>query len=78
MTLQSQLTESMKSIELLQNKNEELIKILESQNEENKSLTRTIHERDQELLEKKQQHGIESTKLKIGVYTEGWPLFCHF
>ncbi|XP_054827464.1 coiled-coil domain-containing protein 14 isoform X2 [Eublepharis macularius] len=64
-TLQSQLTESMKSIESLQNKNEELIKILESQREEEKRLTRIIHEREQELIAKKQQYEIESTKLKM-------------
>lgn len=66
-TLQSQLNESMKSIELLQNKNEELIKILEGQKEENQSLTTTIHQREQELLEKRQQYDIDSTKLKLGV-----------
>ncbi|XP_007419992.1 coiled-coil domain-containing protein 14 [Python bivittatus] len=65
MTLQSQLNESMKSIELLQDKNEEFIKILESKKEENKRLTRQIHEKEQELLEKKQQYDIDSTKLKI-------------
>ncbi|XP_034278853.1 coiled-coil domain-containing protein 14 isoform X1 [Pantherophis guttatus] len=65
MTLQSQLNESMRSIELLQDKNEEFIKILESQKEENKRLTRQIHEKEQELLEKKQQCDIDSTKLKI-------------
>ncbi|XP_062972739.1 coiled-coil domain-containing protein 14 isoform X2 [Elgaria multicarinata webbii] len=65
MTLQSQLNKSMESIELLQNKNEEFIKILESQKEENKRLTRMIHERDQELLEKRRQYDIDSTKLKI-------------
>ncbi|XP_063144843.1 coiled-coil domain-containing protein 14 isoform X2 [Candoia aspera] len=65
MTLQSQLNESIKSIELLQDKNEEFIKILESQKEENQRLTRQIHEKEQELLEKKQQYDIDSTKLKI-------------
>uniref|UniRef100_A0A8C6YGX3 Coiled-coil domain containing 14 n=1 Tax=Naja naja TaxID=35670 RepID=A0A8C6YGX3_NAJNA len=64
MTLQGQLNESMRSIELLQDKNEEFIKILESQKEENKRLTRQIHEKEQELLEKK-RHDIDSTKLKI-------------
>ncbi|XP_053100913.1 coiled-coil domain-containing protein 14 isoform X2 [Hemicordylus capensis] len=64
-TLQSQLNESMKSIELLQNKNEELIKILECHKDENKRLTSTIHEREQELLENRQQYDIDSTKLKI-------------
>ncbi|XP_048342629.1 coiled-coil domain-containing protein 14 isoform X2 [Sphaerodactylus townsendi] len=64
-TLQNQLKESVKSIESLQNKNEELIKILEDQRGEDKRLTRIIHEREQELLEKKQQYDIESTKLKM-------------
>uniref|UniRef100_A0A8D0C966 Coiled-coil domain containing 14 n=1 Tax=Salvator merianae TaxID=96440 RepID=A0A8D0C966_SALMN len=65
MTLQTQLNESMKSIELLQNKNEEFIKILENQKEENKRLTQIIHEREQDLLEKRQQFEIDATKLKI-------------
>ncbi|XP_070586476.1 coiled-coil domain-containing protein 14 isoform X1 [Erythrolamprus reginae] len=65
MTLQSQLNESMRSIEFLQDKNEEFMKILESQKEENKRLIRQIHEKEQELLEKKQQCDIDSTKLKI-------------
>nr|XP_060630884.1 coiled-coil domain-containing protein 14 isoform X1 [Anolis sagrei ordinatus] len=65
MTLQAQLNESSKSIESLQNKNEELLKILETQKEESKRLTRIIHERDQELLEKRQQSDLESTKLKL-------------
>ncbi|XP_077176545.1 coiled-coil domain-containing protein 14 isoform X2 [Paroedura picta] len=64
-TLQSQLNEYVKSIESLQNKNEELFKVLESQREEEKRLTRIIHEREQELLEKKQQNDIESTKHKM-------------
>ncbi|KAJ6665454.1 hypothetical protein lerEdw1_003295 [Lerista edwardsae] len=64
-TLQSQLNESMKSIELLQNKNEELITILEGHKEENQSLTATIHQREQELLEKRQQYDIDATKLKL-------------
>nr|XP_020656749.1 coiled-coil domain-containing protein 14 [Pogona vitticeps] len=63
--LQQQLNESMKGIELLQKKNEEVTQLLENQREENKRLNRIIYEREQELLEKKQQYDIESTKLKM-------------
>ncbi|KAJ7345877.1 hypothetical protein JRQ81_001827 [Phrynocephalus forsythii] len=63
--LQHQLNESMKGIELLQKKNEDITHLLESQREENKRLTRIIHEGEQELLEKKQQYGLETTKLKM-------------
>ncbi|XP_061465044.1 coiled-coil domain-containing protein 14 isoform X2 [Rhineura floridana] len=62
MTLQSQLNESIKSNELLQNKNEEFIQMLQSQKEENKRLSRIMYEREQE---QRQQYDIDSTKLKI-------------
>ncbi|NWI23549.1 CCD14 protein, partial [Sula dactylatra] len=53
MMLQSQLKESLKGLESLQAKNEELLKIIEN--------------KEEELLENKQHYGIHSTKLKIEV-----------
>ncbi|XP_037768454.2 coiled-coil domain-containing protein 14 isoform X4 [Chelonia mydas] len=66
-TLQSQLKESLKGLESLHNKNEELLKIIENQKEENKQFAKVIQEKDKELLENKQQYDIEATKLKIEV-----------
>ncbi|NWY00561.1 CCD14 protein, partial [Nothoprocta ornata] len=67
MMLQSQLKESLKGLESLQAKNEELFKIIESQKEENKHVAKSIQEKDKELLENKQQYDIHATKLKIEV-----------
>ncbi|NWI16610.1 CCD14 protein, partial [Crypturellus soui] len=67
MMLQSQLKESLKGLESLQAKNEELFKIIESQKEENKRVAKSIQEKDKELLENKQQYDIHATKLKIEV-----------
>ncbi|XP_030344188.1 coiled-coil domain-containing protein 14 isoform X2 [Strigops habroptila] len=67
MMLQSQLKESLKGLESLQAKNEELFKIIESQKEENKRLAKNIQDKELELLENKQHYDIHSTKLKIEV-----------
>ncbi|XP_010016555.1 PREDICTED: coiled-coil domain-containing protein 14, partial [Nestor notabilis] len=67
MMLQSQLKESLKGLESLQAKNEELFKIIESQKEENKRLAKNVQDKEVELLENKQQYDIHSTKLKIEV-----------
>ncbi|NXO32212.1 CCD14 protein, partial [Cisticola juncidis] len=67
MMLQSQLKESQKGLDLLQAKNEELLKIIESQKEENKHLAKSIQDKEEELLENKQHYDIQSTKLKIEV-----------
>ncbi|XP_044293884.1 coiled-coil domain-containing protein 14 isoform X2 [Varanus komodoensis] len=67
LTLKSELNECMQSIELLQNKNEELIQISESQKEENKRLTRIIHEKEKDLLEKRQHYDNGLAKLKIEI-----------
>ncbi|XP_067155419.1 coiled-coil domain-containing protein 14 isoform X1 [Apteryx mantelli] len=67
MMLQSQLKESLKGLESLQAKNEELFKIIESQKEENKHVAKSIQDKDKELLENKQQYDIHATKLKIEV-----------
>ncbi|XP_031446513.1 coiled-coil domain-containing protein 14 isoform X3 [Phasianus colchicus] len=63
--LHTQLKESLKGLESLQAKNEELLKIIESQKEENKHLAKDIQEKEKELLENKQQYDIHSTKVKI-------------
>ncbi|XP_009684021.1 coiled-coil domain-containing protein 14 isoform X2 [Struthio camelus] len=67
MMLQSQLKESLKGLESLQTKNEELLKIIESQKEENKHVAKSIQDKDKELLENKQQYDIHATKLRIEV-----------
>ncbi|KFP03373.1 Coiled-coil domain-containing protein 14, partial [Calypte anna] len=65
--LQSQLQESLKGLESLQAKNEELLRIIECQKEENKHLAKDIQSKEEELLENKQHYDIHSTKLKIEV-----------
>ncbi|KAG8508540.1 Coiled-coil domain-containing protein 14, partial [Galemys pyrenaicus] len=64
-SLQSQLQELLKSQELLQNKNEELLKVIENQKDENKKFAGMFKEKDQALLENKQQSDIEITRMKI-------------
>ncbi|XP_069717553.1 coiled-coil domain-containing protein 14 isoform X2 [Phaenicophaeus curvirostris] len=65
--LQSQLKESVKGLESLQAKNEELLKIIGNQKEENKRLAKDIHDKKEELLENKQHYDIHSTRLRIEV-----------
>ncbi|XP_060495737.1 coiled-coil domain-containing protein 14 isoform X2 [Panthera onca] len=64
-SLQNQLQESLKSQELLQNKNEELLKVIENQKDENKKFAGIFKEKEQTLLENKQQFDIETTRIKI-------------
>ncbi|XP_045758967.1 coiled-coil domain-containing protein 14 isoform X1 [Mirounga angustirostris] len=64
-SLQNQLQESLKSQELLQSKNEELLKVIENQKDENKKFAGIFKEKDQTLLENKQQFDIETTRIKI-------------
>ncbi|XP_004577895.2 coiled-coil domain-containing protein 14 [Ochotona princeps] len=64
-SLQNQLQESLKNQELLQNKNEELLKVIENQKDENKKYTSIFKDKDQTILENKQQFDIEITKIKI-------------
>ena len=66
-SLQNQLQESLKSQELLQSKNEELLKVIENQKDENKKFADIFKEKDQALLENKQQFDIETTRMKIGM-----------
>lgn len=67
-SLQNQLQESLKSQELLQSKNEELLKVIENQRDENKKFTTMFKDKEQTLLQNKQQFDIEMTRVKIGVY----------
>uniref|UniRef100_A0A8C3YUB0 Coiled-coil domain containing 14 n=1 Tax=Catagonus wagneri TaxID=51154 RepID=A0A8C3YUB0_9CETA len=64
-SLQNQLQESLKSQELLQSKNEELLKVIENQKDENKKFADIFKEKDQAFLENKQQFDIETTRMKI-------------
>ncbi|XP_045041705.1 coiled-coil domain-containing protein 14 isoform X2 [Desmodus rotundus] len=64
-SLQNQLQESLKSQELLQSKNEELLKVIENQKDENKKFADIFKEKDQTILENKQQFDIETTRIKI-------------
>ncbi|XP_054431174.1 coiled-coil domain-containing protein 14 [Pteronotus mesoamericanus] len=64
-SLQNQLQESLKSQELLQSKNEELLKVIENQKDENKKFADIFKEKDQIILENKQQFDIETTRIKI-------------
>ncbi|XP_035874093.1 coiled-coil domain-containing protein 14 isoform X2 [Phyllostomus discolor] len=64
-SLQNQLQESLKSQELLQSKNEELLKVIENQKDENKKFSDIFKEKDQTILENKQQFDIETTRIKI-------------
>ncbi|XP_040606801.1 coiled-coil domain-containing protein 14 isoform X2 [Mesocricetus auratus] len=65
MSLQNQLQESLKSQELLQSKNEELLKVIENQRDENKKFTTMFKDKEQTLLQNKQQFDIEMTRVKI-------------
>ncbi|KAM6222589.1 coiled-coil domain-containing protein 14 [Rhynchocyon petersi] len=67
MSLQNQLQESLKSQELLQSKNEELLKVIENQKDENKKLAGLFRGKDQTILENKQQFDIETTRMKIAL-----------
>nr|XP_058151660.1 coiled-coil domain-containing protein 14 isoform X3 [Dasypus novemcinctus] len=64
-SLQNQLQESLKSQELLQSKNEELLKVIEKQKDENKKFASIFKEKDETILENKQQFDIETTRMKI-------------
>uniref|UniRef100_A0A8C5YKR0 Coiled-coil domain containing 14 n=1 Tax=Microcebus murinus TaxID=30608 RepID=A0A8C5YKR0_MICMU len=65
MSLQNQLQESLKSQELLQNKNEELLKVIENQKNENKKFSNIFKDKEQTILENKQQFDMEITRINI-------------
>ncbi|XP_045143515.1 coiled-coil domain-containing protein 14 isoform X2 [Echinops telfairi] len=64
-SLQNQLQESLQSQEFLQRKNEELLNVIENQTGENKKFATIFKEKDQTILENKQQFDIETTRMKI-------------
>ncbi|KAL6068862.1 hypothetical protein STEG23_036943 [Scotinomys teguina] len=64
-SLQNQLQESLKSQELLQTKNEELLKVIEDQREEKKKFTTMLKDKEETLLQSKQQFDIGMTRVKI-------------
>lgn len=68
MSLHNQLQESLKSQELLRSKNEELLQVIENQRDENKKFTSLFKDKEQTLLQNKQQFDIEMTRVKMGVY----------
>uniref|UniRef100_A0A2K6G128 Coiled-coil domain containing 14 n=1 Tax=Propithecus coquereli TaxID=379532 RepID=A0A2K6G128_PROCO len=65
MSLQNQLQESLKSQELLQSKNEELLKVIENQKNENKKFSNIFKDKEQTILENKQQFDMEITRINI-------------
>ncbi|XP_060054237.1 coiled-coil domain-containing protein 14 isoform X2 [Erinaceus europaeus] len=66
-SLQNQLQESLKSQELLQRKNEELLKVIENQKDENKKFADVFKEKDQTLLEKFEEAlvNVKSSQFKL-------------
>uniref|UniRef100_A0A8C9DL00 Coiled-coil domain containing 14 n=1 Tax=Prolemur simus TaxID=1328070 RepID=A0A8C9DL00_PROSS len=65
MSLQNQLQESLKSQELLQSKNEELLKVIENQKNENKKFSNIFKDKEQTILENKQHFDMEITRINI-------------
>ncbi|XP_060683887.1 coiled-coil domain-containing protein 14 isoform X1 [Hemiscyllium ocellatum] len=66
-TLQAQLTESLKGLESLQKKNEELMNVIDKQREENKQLLKLVQGKEQDLFQKSQQCEMDTTRVKIEV-----------
>uniref|UniRef100_UPI00398F380D coiled-coil domain-containing protein 14 isoform X2 n=1 Tax=Pristiophorus japonicus TaxID=55135 RepID=UPI00398F380D len=66
-TLQAQLQESVKGLESLQNKNEELLNVIDKQREENKQLLRLMQGKEQDLFQSRQQCEMDTTRVKMEV-----------
>ncbi|XP_078062392.1 coiled-coil domain-containing protein 14-like, partial [Mustelus asterias] len=66
-TLQAQLRESLKGLESLQKKNEELLNVIDKQREENKQLLRLVQGKEQDLFQKSQQCEIDTTRVKMEI-----------
>ncbi|XP_072435440.1 coiled-coil domain-containing protein 14 isoform X3 [Chiloscyllium punctatum] len=66
-TLQAQLTECLKGLESLQQKNEELMNVIDKQREENKQLLKLVQGKEQDLFQKSQQCEMDTTRVKIEV-----------
>ncbi|XP_041118828.1 coiled-coil domain-containing protein 14 isoform X2 [Polyodon spathula] len=66
MTLQTQLKEAHRSVELLQKQNEELLKVIDDQREKNKHLLTVMQEKEV-LLQNRQQYEVDTTRVRIDV-----------
>ncbi|XP_059822538.1 coiled-coil domain-containing protein 14 isoform X4 [Hypanus sabinus] len=66
-TLHTQLRESLKELELLQRKNEELLNVISSQREQNKQLLRQMQGKEQDLFQSRQQCEMDTTRVKMEV-----------
>ncbi|XP_033863672.3 coiled-coil domain-containing protein 14 isoform X1 [Acipenser ruthenus] len=66
MTLQTQLKEAHRSVELLQKKNEELLKVIDDQREKNKQLLTVMQEKEV-LLQNRQQYEVDTARVRIDV-----------
>ncbi|XP_069791679.1 coiled-coil domain-containing protein 14 isoform X2 [Narcine bancroftii] len=64
-TLQAQLRESLKGLESLQSKNEELLNVIGSQREQNKQLLRQMQGKEQDLFQSRQQCEMDTTRVKM-------------
>ncbi|XP_051876552.1 coiled-coil domain-containing protein 14 isoform X2 [Pristis pectinata] len=64
-TLQAQLRESLKGLESLQRKNEELLNVIGSQREQNKQLLRQVQGKEQDLFQSRQQCEMDTTRVKM-------------
>ncbi|XP_062906191.1 coiled-coil domain-containing protein 14 isoform X3 [Mobula hypostoma] len=66
-TLHTQLRESLKELESLQRKNEELLNVISSQREQNKQLLRQMQGKEQDLFQSRQQCEMDTTRVKMEV-----------
>ncbi|XP_067843567.1 coiled-coil domain-containing protein 14 isoform X2 [Heptranchias perlo] len=66
-TLQAQLKESLKGLESLQMKNEELLNVIDKQREEHKQLLRLMQGKEQDQFQNRQQCEIDTTRVKMEV-----------
>ncbi|XP_078260645.1 coiled-coil domain-containing protein 14 isoform X2 [Rhinoraja longicauda] len=66
-TLQAQLRESLKGLESLQKKNEELLNVISSQSEQNNQLLRQMQGKEQDLFQSRQQCEMDTTRVKMEV-----------
>lgn len=66
-TLQAQLRESLKGLESLQKKNEELLNVISSQREQNNQLLRQMQGKEQDLFQSRQQCEMDTSRVKMEV-----------
>lgn len=65
-TLQAQLRESLKGLESLQKKNEELLNVISSQREQNNQFLRQVQGKEQDLFQSRQQCEMDTSRVKMG------------